>query len=177
MSVYYETNGGDKDAQDMLSINREDLLRSGADKHLLDDEKRDSGHTLNPFTNARKSSSTKKPKGFGRLHLEKLGWRPGEPVGNPTRNGLVEALDGSDGKPPMDKSGIGYRGVRVDKDKLIQLQKQIRLREHQTAPYYIASKYDQDPSRPDSLLKRFDPTMKYRSCVNTSKKKSSDEKA
>ena len=174
MSVYYEPNSGDKDSLDLLSINREQMLRDGASQSLLDDEVRDSRYKINSFRKAIKNSShdnkNNNNKGFGHSILEKLGWKPGNPVGNPRRNGLVEALDGSDGKLPLDKTGIGYRGVKVDKEKLVEMHKQNRIKEHRNSPYYIASKYDNDISKPDSLLKRFDPTMKYRSFTEKPKK-------
>ena len=165
MSVYYEPNSGDKDSLDLLGINREEMLRSGAREHLMDDKKRDAPFENNPFRKSDKISE----KGFGRIHLEKLGWKPGTSVGLPKRNGLVEALDGSDGKLPLDKTGIGYHGTKVDKNKLIEMHKINRTREHRNSPYYIASKYDNDPTRPDSLLKRFDPSMKYRNTEKCSK--------
>jgi hypothetical protein len=168
MSVYYEPNSGDKDTLDLISINREQMLRDGASESLFDDEIRDAKFKINPFRKNVPHSSN--AKGFGQMHLEKLGWKPGNPVGNPSRKGLVEALDGSDGKRPLDKTGIGYNGFKVDKEKLVEMHKLNRIKEHRNSPYYIASKYDNDPSKPDSLLKRFDPTMKYRSNMEKSKK-------
>ena len=169
MSVYYEPNSGDKDSLDLIGINREQMLREGASESLFDDEIRDSKFKINSFRKITEQSSYY-DKGFGRSILEKMGWKPGNPVGNPKRNGLVEALDGSDGKLPLDKTGIGYHGVKVDKEKLVEMHKLNKIKEHRSSPYYIASKYDNDPSKPDSLLKRFDPTMKYRHLTEKPKK-------
>lgn len=90
----------------------------------------------------------------------------GEPVGNPKRSGLREALDASEGKQPNDKSGFGYHGVKVDRNALIEQQKRKREQERLSQPFYIGSKYDQDSAKPDTLLTRFEPVIKYRQNPN-----------
>ena len=162
-SVYYDANGGDKDARDMLDMRRIDMMRAGADTDLFDDLKLKSHKKLNPF-NRKPTNPNPNPSEFGRKQLEKMGWKEGEPVGTTSRqSALTEPLDASDGKHPMDKSGIGYRGDKIDRQAMIDAQKRRREREHRSAPYFIGSKYDEDLSRPDTLLRRIEPNMKYRS--------------
>ena len=57
MSGYYEANGGDKDAQDLLQMRREQMLRNGENEQLFDDQKFTS--KLNPFHKL-KQDKTKK---------------------------------------------------------------------------------------------------------------------
>ena len=71
-------------------------------------------------------------------------------------------MDASDGKLPKDKTGLGYYGVKIDREAVIERQRINREIERRSQPYYIASKYDFDSSKPDTLLRRFDSTMKYR---------------
>lgn len=163
MRIYHEGNCDDKDANDLLDIHKSEMMRNGADKSLLDDEQRDSKLKINPFkAKHKKIGCLEDKKNFGRVQLQKLGWLPGQPIGNPSRSGLIEALDASDGKQPGDKTGIGYHGAKVDKEKLIELQKMARVREHRDSPFFIGSKFDNDLSKPDSLFKRHEPSLKYR---------------
>ena len=152
MSVYYESNGGDKDARDMIEMNREEMRRSGAEKKLYEDNDEEK---KNPFSGSKKSSN------FGRDQLKKLGWKEGEGVG--LRNGLIEPLDASDGKLPKDKTGLGYYGPKVDREKMTEFAKKRRLDQSKNNPYSIGSKFNLDSSKTDSLFRRYDPTMKYRS--------------
>lgn len=170
MSAYYDANGGDKDAREMLEMRRMEMLRSGASAHLFDDRNLKSHKKLNSFhpmlvesaVENREATKSINPPEFGRKQLEKLGWKEGEPVGNPNRAGLKEPLDASDGKHPLDKSGLGYHGTKVDKAAMVEAQKRQREREHRSAPYFIGSKYDKDLDRSDSLLRRVEPAIKYR---------------
>ena len=61
----------------------------------------------------------------------------------------------------MDKSGLGYVNNKVDIKSLIERQKLKREQDRRSQPYYIASKYDKNDAS-DSLLRRFEPVMKYR---------------
>lgn len=171
MSVYYDANAGDKDSRDMLEMRRMEMLRSGASSHLFDDKNLKSHKKLNSFRRIddAKSSVFVNPPEFGRKQLEKLGWKEGESVGNPNRAGLKEPLDASDGKHPLDKTGIGYHGEKVDREEMVEVQKRQRERERRSAPYFMGSKYDKDLSRPDSLLRRVEPVMKYRDDGNNKK--------
>ncbi len=168
MSAYYEPDAGDKDARYILEINKLEMLRSGADKALLDDERLNKKLKLNPFHSKNREHSKgekqskvgnfeKHTKGFGRKLLEKSGWKEGDAIGNPTRGGLASALDASDGKTPLDKTGLGFHGEKVDRGKLIAAHRE----KTRSVPYYIASKYDKEPSRPDSLLRRNEYPMKH----------------
>jgi hypothetical protein len=172
MSVYYEPDGGDKDSRDILEINKLEMLRSGADKDLLDDEKLNKKLKLNPFHSKNEEIQKgeikmgkfeKHTKGLGRRLLEKSGWKEGDPIGNPARGGLVSPLDASDGKTPLDKTGIGFHGEKVDREKMIAAQKRKEVEKRRSAPYYIATKYDKEPSKPDSLLRRNEYPMKHKS--------------
>ena len=160
MSTYYDSNAGDKDARDLIQMRKEEMLREGADGKLLDEEKFGRAKLRNPFKKERVDLS-KQSKGIGRLMLEKQGWKEGESIGLPQRAGLIKPLDGSDGKLPKDKTGIGYYGEKVDKEKVIEEQKRRRNKEHLNSEFYIGSKYTEQ-SEPDSLMRRFPQSMKYR---------------
>jgi len=168
MSGYYEANGGDKDAQNLIQMRREMMLRNGESEHLFDDQKFTS--KLNPFHRVKNNTRLKKiqpcigafekyTKGFGRRILEKQGWKEGESIGK--RNGLKEALDASEGKHTRDKTGLGYVGEKINKEAVIAQQKINIQIEKRSQPHYIASKYD-DNNTSDTLLRRFEPIMKYR---------------
>ena len=153
MSGYYEPNNPnlDKDAKDIIEMNREEMVRNGSDSKLIDDNQ--SENKFNPFQYGRS-------KNFGKEQLKKLGWKEGDKIGL-RNNGLLEPLDGSDGKTPTDKRGLGYYGEKVDRNQMTQLVKSKRLNEYRNSPYYIGSKYE-NVDKKESLLRRHDPTMKYR---------------
>jgi hypothetical protein len=150
MTGYYDPKNPnlDKDTKDIIEMNREEMVRNGSD--LYDDEKLI--NKTNPFI--------VKSKNFGKEQLKKLGWKEGDKIGL-RNNGLLEPLDGSDGKKPTDKRGLGYYGVKVDRNQMTQLVNSKRLNEYRNSPYYIGSKYEHVDKK-DSLLRRYDPTMKYR---------------
>jgi hypothetical protein len=162
MSAYYSGSNSlqDKDAKDLLEINKIDMLRNGVETKLMNEEPK--SEKLNPFKRKDPEAKRIKYENFGRKQLEKLGWKEGEPVGNPSRSGLIEPLDGAEtGKKPLDRTGLGYFGERVDRFKMIQFsQKHRNLKK----PYHIGSKYDQDLElqNKETLLRRFDPVIKYR---------------
>jgi hypothetical protein len=152
MSGYYDPNNSnlDKDAADIIEMNKQEMFRKGSDSKLIDDEK--GTIKLNPFNG--------RSKNFGKEQLKKLGWKEGDKIGL-RNNGLLEPLDGSDGKRPADKRGLGYFGEKVDRHQMTQLVKSKRLHEYRSSPYYIGSKYE-NVDKKDSLLRRHDPTIKYR---------------
>ncbi|RNA34109.1 G patch domain-containing 3 [Brachionus plicatilis] len=149
MSVYYELDQADKDSADLLDMRKQNMLRRG-DTTLVNDEQRHK--RLNPFANPKqKRCKLFDRDSFGRKQLEKLGWKEGESIG--LRPGLKNALDASEAKKPMDKTGLGYHGEKVD-------HKEEKLRRQ--SDFYIGSIYDKNPNRPDTLLTRFEPTLKYK---------------
>lgn len=161
MSAYYNASNSvqDKDAKDLLEINKMEMLRNGVQPQYINDESK--CEKLNPFKRKDREPKRIKYEEFGRKQLEKLGWREGEPVGNPLRLGLIEPLDGAEsGKKPLDRTGLGYFGDKVDRFKMTELQKHRNL----SKPYHIGSKYDQDldSQNKETLLRRFDPVIKYR---------------
>jgi hypothetical protein len=167
MSGYYgDAQQADKDGKEMLEMSRLEMLRAGADPSHLDEKGYDKKDTRNPFhdssTEADKIKKKKERTDFGRRVLEKAGWRDGEPIGVASRGGLVSALDASDGKTPLDKTGIGYHGPSVDRQRMVSAQKARWERQRRAEPYYIASKFDAEPSAPDTLLRRNEYPMKHK---------------
>lgn len=157
MSVYYEHDQADKDAADLFDIRKQNLMRNG-EAYLVDDEPK--LKRFNPFSDSkRKKLKFFDKDSFGRRQMEKFGWKEGESIG--LRPGLKKPLDASDAKKPMDKTGIGYHGEKVDRNFLIKLRKDKEEKLKRQSEFYIGSIYDQNPNRPDTLLTRFEPTLKY----------------
>jgi hypothetical protein len=156
MRVYYDPSSSlDADMKELIELRRMDMLKDGASSQLVE-----SNSLVSKKSNAFQAID-RFDSDYGKRLLKKQGWQEGESIGLPTRHGLKEALDGSDGKHPLDKRGIGYHGEKVDIQQRIEQQKLRRERERRNAPYYIASKYDRDPESQDTLFRRFDPKMKY----------------
>ncbi|CAF1108849.1 unnamed protein product [Brachionus calyciflorus] len=156
MRVYYEGDG-DKDAVDLIEMRKQDMLRNGVKRDLIDDFK--NSKQLNSFKKFKKQEKNDKKyleiNSFARRQMEKFGWKEGQSIGLPVRSGLREPLDASDGKNPLDKSGFGYHGEKIDKNYLIQLKKERDLRLRRESDFFIGSKYDTNLNKPDSLLTRF----------------------
>ncbi|NWR81589.1 GPTC3 protein, partial [Centropus unirufus] len=142
MSIYYDKDGGDKDARDSVQMWLEQRLRDGVEDGSV------SGQQIGTFE--------KHTKGFGRKVLEQQGWTEGLGLGS-SNSGMVEALD-NEGQNPRCKRGLGYHG-----EKLPTFSKVKKPR--RDTPILISTIYD-DPDPKDSgdqLLRRQPPTaMKYR---------------
>ncbi|NXJ70938.1 GPTC3 protein, partial [Rostratula benghalensis] len=142
MSIYYDKDGGDKDARDSVQMWLEQRLRDGLEDGSV------SGQHIGTFE--------RYTKGFGRKVLEQQGWTEGLGLGS-SNSGMAEALD-NEGQNPRCKRGLGYHG-----EKLPTFSKVKKPR--RDSPILISTIYD-DPDPKDSgdnLLRRQPPTaMKYR---------------
>uniref|UniRef100_A0A8C6Z5B2 G-patch domain containing 3 n=1 Tax=Nothoprocta perdicaria TaxID=30464 RepID=A0A8C6Z5B2_NOTPE len=142
MSIYYDKDGGDKDARDSVRMWLEQRLRDGLEDGSV------SGQHIGTFE--------KYTKGIGRKVLEQQGWVEGLGLGS-SNSGMAEALD-NEGQNPRCKRGLGYHG-----EKLPTFSKAKKPRPN--GPILISTIYD-DPEPVDSgdlLLRRQPPTaMKYR---------------
>ncbi|XP_053942363.1 G patch domain-containing protein 3 [Cuculus canorus] len=142
MSIYYDKDGGDKDARDSVQMWLEQRLRDGLEDGSV------SGQQIGTFE--------RHTKGFGRKVLEQQGWTEGLGLGS-SNSGMAEALD-NEGQNPRCKRGLGYHG-----EKLPTFSKVKKPR--RDSPILISTIYD-DPDPKDSgdqLLRRQPPTaMKYR---------------
>uniref|UniRef100_K7GGD7 G-patch domain containing 3 n=1 Tax=Pelodiscus sinensis TaxID=13735 RepID=K7GGD7_PELSI len=145
MSIYYDKDGGDKDARDAIQMRLEQRLRDGLEDGSV------SGHQIGTFE--------KYTKGIGRKVMERQGWMEGLGLGS-SNSGMAEALD-SDGQHPRCKRGLGYHG-----EKLQTFSKPKKRR--RDGPLLISTVYDepQPVDRGDQLLRRQLPiAMKYRQDV------------
>ncbi|XP_042296990.1 G patch domain-containing protein 3 isoform X2 [Sceloporus undulatus] len=145
MSIYYDKDGGDKDARDLVRMRFEQRLRDGLeDGSVL-------GQTIGDFE--------KYTKGIGRKVMEKQGWTEGLGLGS-NNSGMAEAL-ANEGQNPKCKRGLGYHG-----EKLQTFVKPKKLR--QDGCGLISTIYD-DPhpeDRKEQLLRRQLPiNLKYRQNV------------
>ncbi|NXX51584.1 GPTC3 protein, partial [Tricholaema leucomelas] len=142
MSIYYDRDGGDKDARDSVRMQLEQRRRSGLEDATAP------GHQIGSFE--------RYTKGFGRKLLEQQGWTEGLGLGS-SNSGMAEALD-NEGQNPRCKRGLGYHGEKLP--TFIRVKKR-----REEAPILISTIYD-DPDPRDSdtqLLRRQPPTaMKYR---------------
>ncbi|NWS22595.1 GPTC3 protein, partial [Pachyramphus minor] len=142
MSIYYDKDGGDKDARDSVQMWLEQRLRDGLEEGSV------SGQQIGTFE--------RYTKGFGRKVLEQQGWTEGLGLGS-SNSGMAEALD-NEGQNPRCKRGLGYHG-----EKLPTFLKGKKPRRDN--PIVISTIYD-DPEPQDmgdQLLRRQPPTaMKYR---------------
>ncbi|KAF4102700.1 G patch domain-containing protein 3 [Onychostoma macrolepis] len=141
MSVYYDTDGGDMDARDYVSMRSERRLRDGLEGL--------------PGRQQKIGSFERFTKGVGRRVMEKQGWRDGEGLGN-SRRGIPEALE-SDGQHPNCKRGFGYHGEKLS--SYLPLKKPRK-------DFHISTVYDEpkDIDKGDEVLRRQPGTsMKFRS--------------
>ncbi|NXL81169.1 GPTC3 protein, partial [Leptocoma aspasia] len=97
MSIYYDKDGGDKDARDSVQMWLEQRLRDGLEDGSV------SGQHIGTFE--------RHTKGFGRKVLEQQGWTEGLGLGS-SNSGMAEALD-NEGQNPRCKRGLGYHGEKL----------------------------------------------------------------
>ncbi|XP_066494887.1 G patch domain-containing protein 3 [Tiliqua scincoides] len=142
MSIYYDKDGGDKDARDLVRMRFEQRLRDG-----LEDGSVQSEHI---------GSFEKYTKGIGRKVMERQGWAEGLGLGS-SNSGIAEALD-NEGQNPHCKRGLGYHGEK--------LQTFTKSRKPPRDDHRLISTIYDDPHPVDAgqhLLRRQLPTsMKFR---------------
>ncbi|XP_069893640.1 G patch domain-containing protein 3 [Dipodomys merriami] len=142
MSIYYDRDGGDKDARDSVQMRLEQRLRDGQEDGSL--------------TSGQVGTFERHTKGIGRRVMERQGWAEGQGLGS-TCSGVPEALDG-DGQHPRCKRGLGYHGEKLQ--PFGQLK-----RSRGTGLGLISTIYDEPlpQDQKESLLRRQPPTsMKFR---------------
>lgn len=145
MSVYYDRDGGDKDARDSVKMRLEQRLRDGQEDGSVIE------HQVGTFE--------RHTKGIGRKVMERQGWAEGQGLGSQC-SGAPEALD-SDGQHPRCKRGLGYHGEKLQ--PFGQLK-----RPRRTGLGLISTIYDEPlpQDRAELLLRRQPPTsMKFRTDV------------
>ncbi|XP_049631134.1 G patch domain-containing protein 3 [Suncus etruscus] len=142
MSVYYDQDGGDKDARDSVRMRLEQRLRDG----------QEDGSVIR----CQVGTFERHTKGIGRRVMERQGWAEGQGLGSQC-SGVPEALD-SDGQHPRCKRGLGYHGEKL------QLFGQLK-KSRGTGLGLISTIYDEPlpQDQGESLLRRQPPTsMKFR---------------
>ncbi|XP_054855579.1 G patch domain-containing protein 3 [Eublepharis macularius] len=145
MSIYYDKDGGDKDARDLVQMRFEQRLRDGLeDGSVL-------GQHIGTFE--------KYTKGIGRKVMERQGWTEGLGLGS-SNSGMAEALE-NEGQNPKCKRGLGYHGEKLQ--TFVKTKRPCR-----DGPGLISTIYD-DPHPVDAreqLFRRPLPvSMKYRQDV------------
>ncbi|NWW17525.1 GPTC3 protein, partial [Falcunculus frontatus] len=142
MSIYYDKDGGDKDARDSVQMWLERRLRAGLEDGGV------AGQHIGTFE--------RYTKGFGRKVLEQQGWTEGLGLGS-SNSGMAEALD-NEGQNPRCKRGLGYHGEK--------LPTFVRKKKPRGDTSVVISTIYDDPEPQDmgdQLLRRQPPTaMKYR---------------
>ncbi|XP_007933979.1 G patch domain-containing protein 3 [Orycteropus afer afer] len=141
MSVYYDQDGGDKDARDSVQMRLERRLRDGQEHGSV--------------TECQVGTFERHTKGIGRKVMERQGWAEGRGLGSRC-SGVPEALD-SDGQHPRCKRGLGYHGEKLQ--PFGQLK-----RPRGTGLGLISTIYDEPlpQDQQESLLRRQPPTsMKF----------------
>ncbi|XP_060061594.1 G patch domain-containing protein 3 isoform X2 [Erinaceus europaeus] len=97
MSVYYDRDGGDKDARDSVKMRLEQRLRDGQEDGSV--------------VECQVGTFERHTKGIGRRVMERQGWAEGQGLGSQC-SGVPEALD-NDGQHPRCKRGLGYHGEKL----------------------------------------------------------------
>ncbi|XP_003799854.1 G patch domain-containing protein 3 [Otolemur garnettii] len=142
MSVYYDRDGGDKDARDSVQMRLEQRLRGGQEDVSV--------------ITCQVGTFERHTKGIGRKVMERQGWAEGQGLGSRC-SGLPEALD-SDGQHPRCKRGLGYHGEKLQPFGQLKRPRGIGLG-------LISTIYDEPlpQDQGESLLRRQPPTsMKFR---------------
>ncbi|XP_072033929.1 G patch domain-containing protein 3-like [Amphiura filiformis] len=157
MSVYYDPDGGDKDARDMVQMRYDQRRRQGLEMDSV-------------FTGGL-GNFEKHTKGVGRKVMEKQGWKEGQGIGK-NASGMADALD-NEGQTSRDKRGLGYYGEKLSHNPSTSSRKRRGDRE-----VIISSVYDDpehtDPAEP--LLRSRGPYhLKYRDEVKFKKGENSDD--
>jgi len=154
VSVYYEENGGDKDAKDSLAMRESVFLRKR--KHhesvFRKKEKREDEGKIGAFE--------RHTRGFGRRIMERQGWRDGQGLGG-SKMGMAEALH-NDGQ--TNRAGLGYYGEALERPSAEQKAKGGRKRQT-TRDVIISTAYDQPAETdPGEKLARVNPQnyLKFR---------------
>nr|XP_006821897.1 PREDICTED: G patch domain-containing protein 3-like [Saccoglossus kowalevskii] len=139
MSVYYDLDGGDKDARDYVQMRLEQRRRDGIP---------DDADKIGKFE--------KHTKGIGRKILVQQGWKDGEGLGASV-SGITAALE-NDGQHPRERKGLGYYGEKINRN--VKKTKKRRAEDG-----IITTIYDNplETDQPDTLLRSQHPwTLKYR---------------
>ncbi|NXS51256.1 GPTC3 protein, partial [Brachypteracias leptosomus] len=142
MSIYYDKDGGDKDARDSVQMRLERRLREGLE--------------VGPIPGQQVGTFERHTKGFGRKVLEQQGWTEGLGLGS-SNSGMAEALE-NEGQNPRCKRGLGYHGEKLPTFSRVK-------KPRQDSPILISTIYDapEPQDSGDQLLRCQPPTaMKYR---------------
>ena len=163
-SVYYDRNGGDKDARDSLSMRQSDHFRGG--RNLKSVFKREDHYDEPGPSKGKKGSGgggkndgkigsfERHTKGFGRKLMESQGWKDGQGLGT-TFPGMADALDAGDGQ--VGRSGFGYHGEALPR---FLAPKPPGRQRTSIRDVIISTKYDTPESvDPDEKLLRRNPQV------------------
>ncbi|XP_045154859.1 G patch domain-containing protein 3 [Echinops telfairi] len=145
MSVYYDRDGGDKDARDSVQMRLEQRRRDGQERGSV--------------MEGQVGTFERHTKGIGRKVMERHGWAEGRGLGSRC-SGVPEALD-SEGQHPRCKRGLGYHGEKLQPFGQLKRPRGMGLG-------LISTIYDEPlpQDQHESLLRRQLPTsMKFRTDV------------
>ncbi|XP_019634690.1 PREDICTED: G patch domain-containing protein 3-like [Branchiostoma belcheri] len=163
MSVYYDPDGGDKDARDYLQMRLEQRLRAGLDgeEDITSRKKKTRKERKEQREESGKIGQFEKhTKGLGRKIMERQGWRDGEGLGS-WKKGPADALE-NEGQGPRDKRGFGFYGEKLDRqaggNKRRRVEKDVVISTVYDEPYQL--------DNAETLTRQAGPhTLKYRTSV------------
>ncbi|XP_035693575.1 G patch domain-containing protein 3-like [Branchiostoma floridae] len=162
MSVYYDPDGGDKDARDYLQMRLEQRLRAGLDGEDVTTTKKDKRRQRKEQKDqeGKIGQFEKHTKGLGRKIMERQGWRDGEGLGS-WKKGPADAL-GNEGQGPWDKRGFGFYGEKLDRqaggNKRRRVEKDVVISTVYDEPHQL--------DNAETLTRQAGPhTLKYRTSV------------